>query len=249
MTDAPETPSFVRNRGQISYTFEDVGTYGEFLNVNRLNAWRVALDISGAFGEGRAVDLGCSYGSWADNWKALGLNNVTGLDVNQDVIEQAAERLGQAIHGGSEQIVSLDSPPDMVCCNGMIVHVLDGEEEARIYRDVRAGLAADGWFFVSVLNSDFYMSPSGFVPHTGPNSCTRELSFHTELLTRAGFKVVATVGTFINPWFCEATRKTADKRIQEDTRIFSSMTLLADALRDAGQVKPFSEVLLVCKPV
>ncbi|MEE2526242.1 methyltransferase domain-containing protein [Hyphobacterium sp. HN65] len=241
------SPSFIRNRGQISYTFQDVGAYGEFLNTNRLNAWRRALELTGAKREGKSVDLGCSYGSWADNWQALGLSDVTGLDVNADVIEQARNRLGKAEHGGSGRIAALPSPPDNVACNGMIVHVLDEDEELRIFTDVRGGLKPNGWFFVSVLNSDFYLSPSGFQPHTGPNSCTRTLDFHESLLAKAGFEIAHTVGTFINPWFCEGMRKSADKRLQEDGRFFVAMTVLADALRDADQVKPFSEVLLACR--
>lgn len=246
MTDA--SPSFIRNRGQISYTFEDVGDYGAFLNINRLSAWRRALELTGADGDGRTVDLGCSNGSWSGNWAELGLRDVTGLDVNADVIEQAAARLGNALHGGSERIAELDPAPGIVACNGMIVHVLDEAEELRIYQDVVAGLKPGGWFFVAVVNSDFYLSPSGFVPHTGPNSCTRTLDFHLELLARAGFAVPHQVGTFINPWFCEGMKKTADKRLQADPRFFEAMTHLAHALRDAGQVKPFSEVLLACRP-
>lgn len=242
-----DAPSYIANTGTISLTFEDHGSYGEFLNANRLAGWRAALDFIQPASNTHLVDLGCSKGSWSENWRTLGFERVTGIDVNPDVIEEAEARLGCAIHGGSERLAELDPAPDIVGSNAMIVHVLEEEEEARIFADVHQALRPGGWFVVAVLNAQFYPSPAGLAPHTGPNSCTRELEFHEQLLRQAGFAIKARIGTFIEPRFCEPLRVTIDRDLRNDPRVLAAMSSLAEAMRDAGSIVPFSELLMVCR--
>lgn len=72
--------------GKVSFTYKDSGRYGEFINSCRLSAWRQAVERFGIELR-KIVDVGCSYGSWIENWKALGFARIVGIDPNPEVIE------------------------------------------------------------------------------------------------------------------------------------------------------------------
>ena len=82
------TPSFMQNLGRTSFTYRDSDIYGRFLNTCRLAAWQYALakfDVD----RKEILDIGCSYGSWAENYRSLGFGKLIGIDPNPEVIEKA----------------------------------------------------------------------------------------------------------------------------------------------------------------
>lgn len=257
MTDTPPPPlesrpesdgvSYKRHKGLISYTYKDVGSYGSFINSARLDAWTYAIKSHGLPTD-RIIDLGCSYGSWAENWKELGFQERIGVDFNDEAIAKAKMVFEQAHIGDSSNMKQLFPQARLIGSNGMIIHVLEKETVAGIYQDAFDALASQGVFVLAAVNSDYYMTPSMFKPHTGPNSCTRTLEYHRELLEAAGFQIEEIVGTFINPWFCETTKFLASSEsLKRSEKVFASLLTLGQALREAGEHKLFSENLFVCR--
>lgn len=69
-----------------------------------------------------------------------------------------------------------------------------------------------------------------------------------DILSQSGFLVEEIVRTFINPWFCEATKFLAsEEKLNRSPAIFNSMIQLGHALRHQGEHRLFSEVLFICK--
>jgi len=239
--------SYIQNRGKISFTYMDSGLYGSFINISRLNAWRHAI-ISHNISTTSVIDLGCSYGSWASNYKELGFESAVGIDVNEDAVAVAKSRLADAIVGDSSLLRARFLGCSVVGCNGVIVHILEDDVEQRIFEDVFAGLKPGGFFVVALLNSDHYLTPSGFTPHVGPNSRTQRLEHHEAFLKSAGFRIVDKIGTFINPWFAEQTRFLAEiPEFKVNWRMFGGLIEMGAALRETGDARLFSEVLYVCQ--
>lgn len=244
-----QCPSYVRNKGTISETYKTAGSYGQFLNACRLDAWRHALTTHGIGVDGLLVDFGCSLGSWSQNWRELGFSNIVGFDVNEAVIGEARANLGRAEIGDSTALRRANLDPRVIAMNGVLVHVLERHEELGILHDLGAALGSEGRLLFSVLRSEFYWAaPSGFAPSTGMNSCTRTLDFHLECCDEAGLTVVDVVGTFINPWFTPQTLFTAsDTDLLGDSELYLGLQLTGRALRRRGYRDPFSEVLVVCE--
>lgn len=244
-----QLPSYVRNKGAISETYKTSGSYGQFLNECRLDAWRFALAKHAIDVGGLLVDFGCSYGSWVQNWRELGFSKVVGFDVNEAVIDEARTNLGVAEVGDSATLRRANLLPRVIAMNGVIVHVLERQEEINILHDLGAALAEGGTLIFSVLRAEYYWAaPNGFAPSMGENSCTQTLDFHLECSREAGLLVKDVHGTFINPWFTPQTLYTAsDGELLLDFELYKGLQLAARALRRRGYKDPFSEVLLVCE--
>ncbi|PWB39690.1 MAG: hypothetical protein C3F19_14590 [Rhodocyclales bacterium] len=244
-----QLPSYVRNKGAISETYKTSGSYGQFLNECRLDAWRYALAKHAIDVGGLLVDFGCAYGSWAQNWRELGFSKVVGFDVNEAVVDEARANLGVAEVGDSAALRHANLLPRVIAMNGVIVHVLGRQEELNILHDLGAALAEGGMLLFSVLRAEFYWAtPNGFEPSMGENSCTQTLDFHLECCREAGLQVTDIIGTFINPWFTSQMLFTAsDTELLRDSDMYHGLQLAGRALRRRGYRDPFSEVLLVCE--
>jgi len=181
----------------------------------------------------------------------LGFARTVGVDVNPEVIEEAEAVLDEVHLGNSSVLRRVDGSIGLVAANGVVLHILEAEEVQRLSQDVYESLTPGGFFVVAVLDSRHYLSPDGFVPWTGPLSCTRTLEESLRLLTQAGFRHVESVGTFINPWFCTHTLNLANQaNLKTDRELFAGMTLIARSLRRAGLQELFAEYLMVLrKPI
>jgi|GEM_PF-4803353 len=239
--------SYKRHKGLISYTYKDVGSYGSFINRARMDGYSYAIKQH-KLPTSRIIDLGCSYGSWAENWIELGFDERIGIDYNDDAISKAKLVFEQAHVGDSSLIKEIYPNAELIASNGMIIHVLEKDIVTQIYQDVFDALTPGGYFILAAVNSDYYLTPANFEPFDGPNSCTRTLTYHTDILNNIGFEIEEVVGTFINPWFCEATKFLAyDPKLQRSAGVFNAMLELGHTLREVEENKLFSEVLFICK--
>ncbi len=197
MAESPDV-SYRRNIGSVSFTYRDAGSQGLFMNVCRLQAWRLALLRHGMTGE-RVIDVGCSNGSWADNWNELGFGRVEGIEGNPEAAAQAAARLDIVHEGFLDDVVDRVEPAKVVAANGVVVHILERQAYAEFLSDAGRLVDHGGFLLVSVLNAEYYVTPGGREPWTGPNSCTRSLDHHRECFRAAGLEIVDEIGTFVNP--------------------------------------------------
>lgn len=241
------TPSFIRNLGKVSKTYRDSGIYGRFINASRLDAWRTAID---RFNPPRQqiVDVGCAYGSWAENWRALGFERVVGIDPNPDVIDDARAVMDEA-HLGFASDLAGHYPSNAICAaNGVVVHILEDEHTVNFLRNIAGTLTKDGLLIYSVLNADYYYN-AGRKEWFGPNSCVRTLETQRRFAAEAGLEILAEIGTFIDPWALRETEFIAgDAELRERPETYQAFIDLANLCRGRS-LSPFSEVLLVTRPL
>lgn len=238
-------PSYKRNLGKVSYTWKDAGTYGEFINSSRVGAWRYAIE-NFEIDTARILDVGCSYGSWFENWKTLGFREVAGVDPNPSVIEQARARYDEVRCVYVSQLPEFYSEERAIAANGVLVHILKPEETVTFLRDVATCLSRDGHFAYAVVNAEYYLS-AGRREWVGPNSCVRLLGTHRRYAREAGLNIIAEVGTFIDPWAMRDLEFLASYQdMRNDPRLYRPFLDLAELLRGNSTV-PFSEVLFVTK--
>ncbi|NNL64671.1 MAG: class I SAM-dependent methyltransferase [Myxococcales bacterium] len=240
-----EAPSFERHQGKISFTYRDGGLYGEFMNAGRLEAWRHAL-ASHPIDRSRIVDVGCSYGSWSANWRALGFKTLCGIDPNPEVIPRAREQFDEAHAGDATEVGARFGPVATAGANGVLVHILEDREVVRFLRGVREALAPDGHFLFSVIQPEYYFG-AGRREWFGPVSCARKVERHLRFAEEAGLRVVDQIGTFIDPWASPDFEFIAGSELREDPRTFEAFQGLSNLIR-GHETRPFSELLLVARP-
>ena len=241
----PEQSSIQRNLGKVSKTYRDSGIYGRFINDCRLAAWRQAI-AAHALPRACVVDLGCAYGSWADNWKALGFERAIGIGPNPDVLDAARAALGEAYEGFASDAARLCPSSRLIAANGVVVHILEDDATIGFLRDASAALASGGWLVYSVIAAEHYYN-AGRKEWFVPNACARPLVTQRAWAAAAGLESVAEIGTFIDPWALpELEFLAADEARRSDWATYAAFIDLAAAVR-GHPAAPFSEVLLVTR--
>ena len=246
MTAMSTLPSYIRNAGQISFTYQDSGVYGRYLNESRLAAWALAL-ARHSIPVRQILDVGCSYGSWADNWRQLGFGRLLGAEPNAEAAAAARKSFDEVAVCYSFDVGKHFPKAEVIAANAVIIHILEKKEEERFLSDLAGCLAQGGFLLFSVVNARYYASPAGRKPWTGPNSCTRYLEEHEKMAKRAGLRILGAIGTFINPWFVEDLDFiSSDSELRNDWGMYDGLLRFSAALR-ARSLVPFSEVLLVAQ--
>jgi SAM-dependent methyltransferase len=241
-----QKPSFVQNTGKVSFTYQDSGYYGQYINTCRIAAWQLALERHG-IPKDTILDVGCSYGSWADNWRHLGFKKLMGLEPFSEYARKAEALFDQVKVGYSYDLPKLYPEASVVGANGVIVHIIEAAEQRRFLSDIYEILRPGGFMLFSVINADSYLSPSGRQPWAGPNSCTRTLADHEKIAGSAGLNLIDKIGTFINPWLSPAFDFIAnDEELKNSWGMYEGLLKFAEALRQKD-VAVFSEVLYIAK--
>lgn len=240
-------PSFIQNKGKISYTYQDSDIYGTFINQCRLDAYKYALKKFN-INKKRIVDVGCSYGSWANNWRLLGFEKLCGIEPNDDVIAQARENFDEVHLAYATDIKNIYPTNDVIASNGVLVHILEKEETIKFLNKIKECLSDDGLFLFTVINAKFYYS-SQRKEWVGPNSCTRYLETWREYCNIAGLQILdgGEIGTFIDPWAIPDLEYIAlNQELRKEWSMYQVFIDLALQVRGLN-TSPFSEVLFVTR--
>lgn len=241
-----QEPSYRRNLGKVSYTYQDGGAQGEFMNACRMAAWRNAIEKH-SISTDCILDVGCSYGSWAENWRALGFKKLHGIEPNSEAVEKARLVFDEVEHGFLEEVVGSIEPSETVAANGVIVHILEREAERRFLEESASLVAAGGHLLFSVINCEYYVTPAGREPFDGPNSCTRTLDHHRDVAAEAGLEIIDQIGTFINPWcLAEFDFVANTEGIKAEGDLWAGWEHVSNAHRPHTLV-PFAEALFVAR--
>lgn len=236
--------SFLKNKGKISFTYKDVGLQGQFMNYCRLEAWKHIISKYN-INLKEILDVGCSYGSWYENWKVLGFSELVGVDVNENVIEKAREKY-QSVENVAHCSLSqtFNRSFNTIASNGVLVHILEDKEVTDFCKNINEVLDSNGYFMVSILPAEYY---SYGQEQYNSDNCVRSLKHNIDLIEKAGLKIVDKVGTFINPWYSKDFEWIANsEKMKSNSETFEVFAKLSDLLR-TETIIPFSELLLVCK--
>lgn len=239
------TPSFLRNLGKVSFTYKDAGLYGEFINHCRLAAWRQVIerhpiDLS------VIVDVGCSYGSWAENYRALGFEKLCGIDPNAAAICKAKDVFDEAYCDFASGLEQYYPNCPTIGCNGVVVHIIEEDQTVRFLQDMAKCLTGEGHLVYSVINADYYLS-AGRAEWVGPDACVRPLNTHRDFAARAGLKLIDEIGTFIEPWAPRDMEYIAGMDdLRNNPYLYETFAHLSQLLRGRNTA-PFSEILFVAQ--
>lgn len=236
-------PSFVRNLGKVSYTYQEAGIYGLFMNECRLEAWRYALEKF-HIDRDDIVDVGCSHGSWAENYRTLGFKRLLGIDPNPEVVEKAKSVFDEVHCAYAWDLKKVFPKNKTIAANGVMVHVIEDDHSIAFLSDISECLEDNGYFMYSVINAEFYVS-SGRREWKGSESCVRFLATHRKFAQEANLEVVGEIGTFIDPWAISDLEYLVHN--DEFRSRWSSYQVFVDLSRllRGLSTSPFSEVLFV----
>ncbi|MFY9080246.1 methyltransferase domain-containing protein [Aliarcobacter cryaerophilus] len=236
--------SFIKNKGKISFTYKDVGLQGEFMNYCRLEAWKLAINKYN-IDKSEILDVGCSYGSWYENWIELGFRDLNGADVNEPVIEEARKKYNRVENVTNSSLYKeYKRKFKTVGSNGVLVHILKDNEVTNFCKDIFDILEDDGYFMVSILPAEYY---SYGIEQYNNDNCVRTLEHNIKIIEKSGLKIVDKIGTFINPWYSKDFEWIANSdKMKSNPETFESFAKLSDLLR-SETIVPFSEILLVCQ--
>jgi len=242
-SEAGEHGSVARNVGKVSFTYRDSGEYGRFINECRVEAW-ASIVREHALDRTEVVDIGCSYGSWADNYRGLGFRKLFGIDPNPDVIPKARSRFDEVRLGFAADATRYRENAPVVAANGVLVHILEHSAAVGFLRDCARLLSPEGYLIYSVINPDWYLS-TGRREWVGDVSCVRPLDTHRRYAREAGLRIVAEVGTFIEPWGVHGLEFLAeDQELRNRRELYEPFVSLASLLRGTT-LAMFSELLMV----
>jgi len=236
--------SFIKNKGKISFTYKDSGLYGNFLNYNRLQAYKHALNKYN-ISKNLVLDVGCSYGSWFENWKELGFIELYGVDINEEVLDQAHQKYNKVLLGEAKDLKNLFPHKfNMVASNAVLIHILEDEAVSEFCQGISDILADNGYFFVTIVTAEYYNY--GKERYSNDN-CIRSVKHNLQIIEKGNLEVIDTIGTFIEPWALKDLKwLRREKELREKASFYEPFSNLADCLRMKSNV-PFSELLLVCK--
>ncbi len=238
-------PSYLKNVGKISCTWQDSGIYGRFMNTCRLEAWKYAIthfDID----QTSILDVGCSYGSWAQNYRTLGFKKLLGLDPNPTAVEEAVKVFDECHVGSAKDLRDIYPQAHTVGANGVVVHIMEEDETIQFLKDVKHILPEKGVFLFSIVNARWYYS-GGRREMRADLSTVRFLERWREFCQVAGLRILGEVGTFIDPWALPDLDFFAQEtQLREEWALYQVFIDLAGLIR-GQRVDPFSEVLLVTR--
>lgn len=240
--------SLERNLGQVSFTYTTLGLYGTFINLSRLAAWQFFLRRHN-IDRSRIVDVGCSSGSWRENWKNLGFKRLIGVDPNPEVLDEARRRFDEVFRGFGHELSRMIRDVDIVAAHAVLVHILEPEENVRFLRGLRDAIRPGGYVVFTGINAKYYMSVRGRerAPWVDDRACTRSIDEFESFAREADLTVIERIGTFIDPWALTDLEFLADQgELRNRWDLYSPFLELSELLRPTGIV-PFSEVLFVCR--
>jgi len=226
MTEQAEV-SFIKNQGDIHFTYMDSGLYGKYINDCRLLAWKYVLD-NYPINTDTILDIGCSYGSWADNYRLLGFEKLVGIEPNPEMVEKARLVFDEVDCAYVSELTGLYNT---IAANAVIIHILEDIQVIEFMNDVRKCLTDDGYFLWSVVLVENYTDGQEV---RKPNSCSRFLNKYRHFADLAGLNIICEVGTFIKPKRKDKLEWLAYQDLIKQSKLLRSVDLSG-----------FSEVLFV----
>ncbi len=135
----------------------------------------------------RVVDLGCSIGSWFEDYKRMGFSEIIGVDISRERLEEASKKGYDKTYCCNASNLPLDSDSELcMISNDMFVHVLQDNDKLKIFQEVRRVLAPNGIFIFNFASA----KGCGYNGDTTREYCRfNRLGTILELLRKANLKV------------------------------------------------------------
>ncbi len=124
------------------YHNREVSVVSELLSKLRLNNFN------------NLVDLGCSIGTWYNDFKIFGFEKITGIDISKERGLKAKKRGYDEIHiCNAYELPFDDESQNCVISNDVFIHVLQDDDKLKILKEVYRVLKKNGIFIFNFANS------------------------------------------------------------------------------------------------
>lgn len=205
MTERFDARGYWESRLRSNYNLTGVGyrRLGE-----RFNEWmyrvrakvfaRVAGALRSEWTTARVLDVGSGTGFYVEQWHALGVPAVTGLDITQVAVDALALRfpqdrfirsdIGQDVPAHSALLAAHSF--DAVSAMDVLFHIVDDEQYTRAFLNIAELLKPGGWLLWS---DNFLRHGTERVEH----QASRSLEASELAVRAAGFEIVRRVPMFV----------------------------------------------------
>jgi len=160
----------------------------------------------------KVLDLGCSIGTWYDDYKKFGFQKIIGIDISKERAMKARERGYDEIHVcNAYELPFDDRSMNCIISNDVLVHVLQDSDKLKIFKEVKRVLADDGIFIFNIANAGGF----GFSNDTTVEYCRmNKWQTVSELVKQSGLYLESIVPSYYtiprigaNPKFVKASAK------------------------------------------
>jgi len=103
------------------------------------------------------VDLGCSIGTWYNDFRNFGFKHITGIDISEERASKAKERGYDEVHVCNAYDLPFDDESkNCVISNDVFVHVIQEDDKLKIINEVYRILKKNGIFIFNFGHSQGY---------------------------------------------------------------------------------------------
>lgn len=100
------------------------------------------------------LDLGCSIGTWYDDYKNFGFKKVLGIDISKERADKAKARGYDEIHiCNAYELPFENESRNCIISNDVLVHVLQDSDKLKIFKEVKRVLTNTGIFIFNIANA------------------------------------------------------------------------------------------------
>ena len=100
------------------------------------------------------IDLGCSVGTWFDNFKKFGFQKIIGIDISKERADKAKARgYNETYICNAYELPFEDDSQTCVISNDVFVHVLQDADKLKIFHEIYRVLKKNGIFLFNFANA------------------------------------------------------------------------------------------------
>ncbi len=201
------------------------------------------------------LDVGCGTGFYLDQWKKLGVNNITGLDITEVAISGLKLKYPQNTFFEADisgDISKLNKKFDAVSAFDVLFHVVDDNGFEKAIQNINSLLVDKGIF----IFSDNFIHGETI---RGEHHVSRNIKFIENSLAKNGFEIISRAPMFVlmnypvdNPnWLVKFIWKVEVKLAQKNgllfkilaNKLYSLELLLVKIVKDS----PTTEIMICRK--
>ncbi len=100
------------------------------------------------------IDLGCSIGTWYNDYKNMGFKHIIGIDISKERLQIAKKRGYDEVHCCNAYKLPFENETqNCIISNDVFVHVLQDSDKLDIFKEVFRVLKKNGIFIFNFANS------------------------------------------------------------------------------------------------
>lgn len=114
------------------------------------------------------IDLGCSIGTWYDDYRNMGFKRIIGIDISEERLKIAKKRGYDEVHCcNAYELPFEDESQKCIISNDVFVHVLQDSDKLKIFKEIFRILKPNGIFIFNFANA----SGNGLTTDTTKKYC------------------------------------------------------------------------------